>query len=322
MDLIDKNTWLERISKHRHPARMAYKAMYSSWWEGVVTDPALMVIAIDDHQVHRGDAVFEAFRLAHGKIYLLDAHLDRLWRSAASLSLDMPMNRQALIQMMGDTIKASRASDAVLRLFVSRGPGSFTANPYETLGSQIHFLVTEWKPLPAEKVEKGVRIMVSRVAPKESFWAQIKSCNYLHNVMMKKEAVDHGCDFSIGVDPRGHLTEGSTENLVIVDKDGFLRRPFPENILAGTTMLRSFELAEALEEQGLIRGRKCEGFGLHDLHEAREAMMIGTTLDALAVTAIKEQLNERLKDQDHFIADGKVGPVARALRDLIQKDQR
>src|SRR5690606_6674956 len=150
------------------------------------------------------------------------------------------------------TLKISKAQDASIRLFVGRGAGSFSANPYDTMGSQLHIVVIRPNQVSAEAIEQGVRLMTSKIPVKDNFMAQVKSCNYLPNVLMKKEAVDQGVDFTIGKDANGYLTEGSTENLIILNKEGQLCKPMAQAILSGTTMNRTFELAESLVKSGLI----------------------------------------------------------------------
>jgi 4-amino-4-deoxychorismate lyase len=218
MNLIDKNQWIDRISKISLGPRSSYLAMYSTWWDAVVIDPNLMMIPIDDHQVHRGDAVFEAMKAVHHKVYLFDEHLLRLERSMSQIDLTPPFSIKEIKQKVVETLNFTNDPACLIRLFVGRGPGSFTANPYDTIGSQLHIIITTLTPPAEDKVNSGVSLMTSKVKVKDSFMAQIKSCNYLANVLMKKEAVDHKVDFSIGVDSMGHFTEGSTENLIIVNQ--------------------------------------------------------------------------------------------------------
>lgn len=312
MQVFDKDQWLTQILNKPLLGRSNYLAMYSSWWDGVVLNPHLMMIPIDDHQVHRGDAVFEAMKVISKKVYLLSEHLDRLERSMKSIELNPPCSRSELEEKITKTLSISKAESALIRLFVGRGPGSFTANPYDTQGSQLHIIVTSLNFIPKEVIEKGVSLMTSQIKAKDSFMAQIKSCNYLTNVLMKKEAVDHGADFSVGIDDSGHFTEGSTENLIILDQHGRLCKPLAAQILSGTTMNRLFELAPQLIQTGLISSLCERPFNEQDLLSAKEAMMVGTTLDVISVT----------KFNGKDIGSGKPGPLAQALRRLLLEDQK
>ncbi len=307
--IFQADEWLKALqSNPQNTQRSNYKAMFSSWWNGIVIDPTRMFVPIDDHQVHRGDAVFEALKVINSKIYLLKEHLDRLERSAAAIGLICPYTRTELEQIMQQTLQASNLQNAILRLFLSRGPGSFSTSPYDTLGAQLYLVVTTLQPVPELKHKMGVRIGLSQISPKEGWLAQIKSCNYLQNVLMKKEAIDRGLDFTIGVNSQGFITEGSTENLIVLTADGALIKPSLAHILRGTTMQRTFELAANVKT---IKIRQEANLTVKDLAEAQEIMMVGTTLDVLAVTEFEGQK----------VSDGQPGPVAMQLRELILKDQ-
>lgn len=312
MEILSAETWLKRISEHSHLSRQSYHAMYSTWWNGIVTDPNLMMIPIDDHQVHRGDAVFEAFKVVQGKIYLLKEHLDRLEISSAALSLKIPMEREELKKILIQTLQVSGLQDAMIRLFLGRGPGSFSASPYDTIGNQLHIIVTQPNSPPLEKVDHGVKVITSKIPPKESSMAKVKSCNYIYNVLMKKEAIDQDVDFSVSLDEKGNFTEGSTENLFILNKDNILVRPPLDRILAGTTMLRVFKLAETCLASGEIKRIEALHFSLDDLLTAKEVMVAGTTLDVLSVVEF----------DGSKIGSGKPGPLSKRLRQMLLKDQK
>ena len=309
MDVLSQQEWFARMMKKELGTRASFRAMYSTWWDGIVVDPALMMIPIDDHQVHRGDAVFEAMKAVQGRIYLCQEHLERMERSAAAIGLIRPLSRTQVLEAIQRTLQISGLQDAILRLFLGRGPGTFTTNPYDTMGAQFHCVVTELKPLPEAKVENGVSMALSEIPPKDPWLAKIKSCNYLPNVLMKKEAVDWGVDFTIGVGPDGVLTEGSTENLILLDREGRLIRPRSQGILQGTTMMRIFELATPACG---VREKLERDLTLLDLEQADEVMIVGTTLDVLGVTRWGERT----------FGGGRPGPVTNQLRRLLIADQK
>ena len=308
--LLSSDEIFKKINLYSYQQKKTYLAMYSSWYGGIVKDPALMLIPIDDHLVHRGDGVFEAMKYVRGEIYLLQDHLDRLESSALQLGMKWPFSRDHLATILMDTIRASGAVEAVLRVFLSRGPGGFTTNPYDSVGTQLYVVVTELKSLPEEKYRLGASIGKSQVLPKDPWFATIKSCNYLQNVMMKKEAVDRGLDFTVGFDQQGFLTEGSTENIVLLDPAGNLLRPSLRQVLRGTTMMRVFHLAKSLVEQKAIRGLEERDLTEKDILNAKEVMMMGTTLDVLPITSFEGK----------NIGDGKVGLIAPTLRRLLLED--
>lgn len=304
---LDSVSAFKSLEVKSYPAQSGYYAFFSSWLGGVTTDYRLMSVPMDDHMVHRGDGIFEAFKSKDRKVYLLDEHLARLARSADAISMKLPYSLDEIKKIILETLKISGKSETLVRLFVSRGPGGFTTNPYETVGSQLYVMITELKSLAAEKYQVGVKANYSKIPVKEPWMAQVKSCNYLPNVMMKKEALDTGFDFTIGVDSSGNIAEGSTENLAIVDKNGVLTHPEFNSILRGTTMLRAFELAK---ENGIKI--QSAGFTKEALGSAREIMMAGTTLDVLPVTEFAGQK----------INGGKPGEITLKLKELIDQDMK
>ncbi|WP_413587477.1 aminotransferase class IV [Bdellovibrio sp. HCB274] len=299
-----------KLAAKNYPAQQAYLAMYSTWWGGIVTEPGLMTIPVDDHLVHRGDGVFEAIKVVTGRIFLFAEHMRRLQDSAEQIGLKLPMSAGDVKDIISEAMRAAKVQDALLRLYLSRGPGGFTTNPYDSVGEQLYLVVTSLKTLPSEKYEQGVSIAKSAVPPKDPTLARIKSCNYLPNVLMKKESVDRGVDFTINIDSAGNFLEGSTENMVILDHAGNLIRPPLFQILKGTTMMRAFELAEALVKTGQIKNIQEQNITESDIVNAKEVMMIGTTLDVLPVTSFEGKK----------IGNGTQGPVAKELNQLIRQD--
>lgn len=302
----------EKLSQRMYSAQKNYLAMYSTWWGGIVTDPTLMFVPIDDHLVHRGDGVFEAIKVVKGKVFLLQEHLERLQMSAAKIYIDLPMPIEEMKDIILKTTEVAGVENAMLRLYISRGPGGFTTNPYECIGSQMYLVVTTLNTVPEDKYLRGVKIGRSAIHPKEPWFATVKTCNYLPNVLMKKESVDRKLDFTIGIGSDGFITESSTENIVLVDKDNNLVRPHLRQILKGTTMIRTFELAQELVVRDLLTSVQERDLTEQDLLTAREVMMIGTTLDVLPVTEYEGQV----------IGSGQQGPVAKALLDLLRHDMR
>lgn len=302
----------EKLLQKNYPAQGTYLAMFSTWWGGIVKDPGLMSVPIDDHLVHRGDGVFEAMKLISGKIFLLDEHLARLESSAGEIHIQLPYSLSEMKEIILETTRSASVENAILRLYISRGPGGFTTNPYESVGAQMYFVVTSLKPVAEEKYQSGVSIGRSQIPVKESVYAVIKTCNYLPNVLMKKESVDRKLDFTIGIDQTGFIAESSTENIVILDKNNNLCRPFLRQILKGTTMMRTFELAESLVKTGELASVQERDLTEKDLLDAKEVFMIGTTLDVLPVTTYENQK----------IGNGVQGPIGKKLLSMLREDMK
>lgn len=307
--LLDSESIFQWLAKRG--AERPYRAMYSSIWDGIVTDARLMWIPLDDHMVHRGDGVFEALRVIGGKIYLLSEHLQRLLDSAMAIGIRPYKDLLELQEIIEDTVRASGLQEAMVRLFMSRGPGSFSVSPYDTVGTQFYVVVTLFQPMSPEKFERGASAGRSAIAVKESWMAQVKSCNYLPNVMMKKEAIDRGLDFVVGFSAEGFLCESYTENIALVSREGVLLRPKLGQILKGTTMIRVFDLARELVREGLLRGIESRDITEDEIRNAKEIMMLGTTLDVLPVTSY----------EGRAVGNGTVGLVVRRLLEMLREDQ-
>lgn len=287
-----------------------YRAMFSSWCDGIVTDPALMLIPIDDHMVHRGDGVFEAIRFDNGCLYLLEAHLARLQRSASAIYLALPIPLDAISQHCHSIITASKLSDGVLRIFVGRGAGDFSPSPYSPATSELYIIACDAQPLPATKFTNGTSLVVSHVPMKPPPFSGIKSLNYLPNVLTYKDALDRNADFAVNVTPEGLVGEGPTENIAILSAAGELLAPLFDYTLRGTTLERVFTLAESHQATLGLMSIGYKQLTVTDLHEAREIMMIGTTREVCPVTNF-EGAN---------VGDGKVGPIAKSLRKVLLED--
>ncbi len=296
----------ERLDKSQDINRK-YFSMYSSWFGGFTDDPLMMMVPIDDHMVHRGDGVFEAFRYSYGAIFDFEGHWARLQRSAEMIKLELPVNRSELIEICKELIRPHKEEDIIIRLYVSRGPGSFTPDPFQTVGSQIYVVATPMGLLKEEWLRNGVTAHTSIVPTKPEPFCTIKSCNYLPNVMMKFEAKQKNVDFSISMTSDGHIAEGATENLFIVDDKNMLKVPNLNYILRGTTLIHTLDLADRLVASGEISGAVFTDISREDILSAKEVGMVGTTLSVVSVVQF----------DGAKISDGKPGMVIPALRALL-----
>jgi branched-subunit amino acid aminotransferase/4-amino-4-deoxychorismate lyase len=310
--VLDRQQVVARFDALRRPYHAKYYAMYSSVLGGIVTDPALMTVPVDDHMVHRGDGVFETFKCVDGRLYNLDAHLARLETSARPIALRAPWTRADLAAIIVATTRAGGRRDCLLRLFLSRGPGSLGISPYDCPVPGLYVLAYEKPPPFMVAHPGGARVQSCPIAVKPSEFARIKSVNYLPNVLMKKMAVDAGVDFVLTFDEHGYLAEGATENAGIVTRAGVLRVPHPERILRGTTMVRVMELAAAAAGQGALRGCEEADISRQDLREAAEVLIFGTTPDVTAVVEL----------DGRPVSDGRPGPVSKVLGGLLTDDIR
>jgi len=287
-----------------------YFAMFSSLLGGIVTDPRLMLVPVDDHLVHRGDGVFDTAKCVAGNLYNLEAHLDRLASSAARIALVAPLDRPALRAAVIATVRAGACRNCLVRIILGRGPGSLGINPCDCPLTSLYIIAYAGHPSFMMAHPGGARIITSHVPIKPDFFATIKTVNYLPNALMKLEAAQAGVDFAVAFDDAGHLAEGATENFGIVTADRRLYLPGPEHILAGTTMNRAAELAIDLVQEKSLRSIERCAITCTAALAASEILIFGTTPD---VTSVVEWDGQR-------IGTGQPGLVGQALNSRLQRD--
>lgn len=288
----------------------AYYAMYSSVFDGIVTDPMLMLVPVDDHLVHRGDGVFETCKCVQGGIYNLRAHLERLRASAGAIALKLPWSDAEVTEIVKETIRAGEHRDALIRILVSRGPGSLSVNPYDCPTPALYVVISEYKPPFMEQHPAGARVISSKYPVKPGGFARIKSANYLVNVLMKKEAVDAGVDFAVAFDEDHFLAEGATENFGIVTQTRVLQVPRPDRILMGTTMVRALELAQELVRSGELKAIEHTNITYGAVQQAAELLIFGTTPDVAAAVEF----------DGRSVGNGRPGPIGSRLAALLRTD--
>ena len=301
-----------RLAQPLQPYQRGYFAMYASALGGLVTDPRLMLVPVDDHLVHRGDGIFETAQCTDGKIYNLAAHLDRLAHSAAQIRLVPPVNQAALTDLITQTVRAGGRRDCLIRVLLSRGPGSLGINPRDCPQPGLYIIAYASHPPFLAAHPEGARIVTSHVPIKSAAMATIKTVNYLPNALMKLDAAQAGVDFAVGFDEAGHLAEGATENIGLITPDLRLRWPRPDRILAGTTMNRVSELAAVLVRRGALRGVERGDITRAEGYAAREVLICGTTPNVAPV----------VEWDGNKIGAGRPGPLALALNELLEQDIR
>lgn len=307
MRIIDREEIISELLLSKKDFHDNYYAMYSSVIDGIILEPVCMMVPIDDHIVHRGDGVFEAFNCFDGKIFNLEGHLSRLEKSCKLLEYDIPFSRAEMVDIICATVKAGGHKECSVRLYISRGQGSFGVNPYDCVKCNFYVVITNRKAWFMDRHPEGASVDISKFSPKRDIFAVSKNCNYIVNVMMKKEAVDSGVDFVVAVDEYGYVGEGATENIGLITKDKRLLFPEIDGVLAGTTMLRVMELGKKLVKAGELEGVGFAKLKLDDFKDALEVMMVGTTLN---VTAVYEFCG-------HEISGGKPGEFAVKLNKML-----
>jgi branched-chain amino acid aminotransferase len=258
----------------------------------------------DDHLVHRGDGVFETLKYLQRRIYQLDAHLERMKKSAAAIFLAPPCGWETVRELILDVAGAAGRDQGLFRILLGRGPGGFGIDPTECPVSSLYLVAYDFHPKAESVFEKGVTAFRTAIPAKQPFMAKIKSTDYLPNVLMKKDAIEKGADYPICFCENGFMAEGATENICIVDAEGKFVVPELNNALTGTTLMRALDLVKG-ELPVVFRGIREE-----ELYLAREIIVLGTTADALSI----------VRYNGKPVHDVRPGPVSKKLRALLRQD--
>ncbi|MFZ3384761.1 MAG: branched-chain-amino-acid transaminase [Candidatus Methanoperedens sp.] len=261
--------------------------------------------SVYDHGFLYGDGVFEGIRAYGGRVFRLDEHLDRMYDSAKAIDLKIPLSKDEMKKAIIETLKRNKLNDAYIRPIVSRGDGDLGLDPRKCPKPNIFIITQEWGAMYGDLYEKGltgITVGVRRNAP-EAMPPNIKSLNYLNNILAKIEANAKGGDEAIMFDVHGNLSEGSGDNIFVV-KNGQVITPPALNNLRGITRAAAIELArrEGLNVQET-------NMGLFDLYTADEVFVTGTAAEIAPITKIDGRL----------IADGKPGKIAKMLMSAFKE---
>ncbi len=310
--ILSTNDVVEQLQALRAKQPVKYTAFYSSQLGGIVTDPALMVIPFDDHMVHRGHGIFDTAGIVNGRIYDLEAHLDRFLKSAERSKLKLPADRGGLRDIVIKTTAASGRRDGSIRYWLSSGPGSLDLMP--AAGAEPGFFVMIFPGLvyPERFKTDGVRVMTTTYPIKPPLYAITKTTNYLPNVLMQMEAKEAGFDNGVFIDHDGHVGESSNMNVAFVNHDNVLVHPRFDHILSGCTSMRLIELARTLLSRGVLTDVKVDHVSMADAIAAKEMLLIGSSVKVAGI----------VQWDKHTIGNGRPGPVAAALLDLLEEDMR
>ncbi|KAI3857176.1 hypothetical protein MKW98_010590 [Papaver atlanticum] len=309
--LLSSSEVIEKLRAYRgnHESKQNYMAMYSSVVGGITTDSSAMVIPLDDHIVHRGHGVFDTAAIIDGHLYELDQHIDRFLRSATNAKINLPFNREQIRSILIQTVAASKCREGSLRYWLSAGPGDFQLSPSGCHQSSMYAIVFQDQ---SPQLQEGVKVSTSTIPIKPPQFATVKSVNYLPNVLSKMEAEEKGVFAGIWLDDDGFVAEGPNMNAAFVSKENEFLMPYFDKILSGCTAKRVLALAEGLVQKGIIAGIRVGNITVEEGKGAKEMMLIGSGTLVRPV----------VQWDDHVIGDGKEGPVAQALLNLLLEDMK
>lgn len=257
-------------------------------------------ISVFDHGLLYGDGVFEGIRTYNGRVSLLSEHIDRLYRSAKAIALEIPMTPAGLTKAIVRTCKANKTMNGYVRLVVTRGVGTLGLNPYLCAKPQIIVIAANIQLYPRRVYQSGLEIVTVGTIRNnaESVNPAIKSLNYLNNVLGKIEAINSGVMEGIMLNSQGFVAEATGDNIFAVYGKTLLTPAASEGILVGITRNSVMRIAEEcgfdVQERRLSR---------YDLYNAGEVFLTGTAAEVIGVVKI-----DRRK-----IGSGKPGRMTKEL---------
>jgi branched-chain amino acid aminotransferase len=263
-------------------------------------------VSVFDHGFLYGDGIFEGIRIYDGNIFRCKEHLDRLYDSAKSIMLDIPLTYVEMREALVETLRKNGLRDGYIRLVVSRGPGNLGIDPQRCERAWVIIIVQQLAIYPEEAYRDGLRsISVSqrRNIP-DALSPKIKSLNYMNNILVKIQSNLAGVGEAIMLNAQGYVAEGSSDNIFIVKRGVAYTPPTYLGALEGVTRGAIMDLCARLGYT-----LKEEPFTLHDVYVADEVFFTGTAAEVIAVREVDGRI----------IGEGRAGPVTTHLLEEFRK---
>jgi branched-chain amino acid aminotransferase len=270
------------------------------WLDGKLVPTADATVSVFSHGLLYGDGVFEGIRVYGGKIFECTAHMERFANSLRAIRMEIRWSMDQIVAAMKETIQANNTVDGYIRLVAARGPGTLGIHPFRCLPSQVFIICDKIQMFGPEMYEKGMKIITASTIRNHpnALSPQIKSLNYLNNIMAKIEAIDAGCLEAVMLNHEGYVAECTGDNLFAV-QNGKLRTPATHcGLLGGVTRRLVLKMAQkrgiTTDETTMTRA---------DLYYSTELFITGTGAEICPVT----ELDNRI------VGDGTPGPITRQL---------
>lgn len=285
------------------------------WLDGELVDEQQAKISVFDHGLLYGDGVFEGIRFYRGRVFRLEEHIRRLFHSARAILLGLPWTEEQVCRFTCETVAANGLQDGYIRLVVTRGPGSLGLSPYLCERPSMFIIASTIALYPDECYRDGLSLITCatrRPAP-GALSPQVKSLNYLNNVMAKIEAIQAGAMEGLMLNEQGYVAECTGDNLFLVKEGVLLTPPVSDGALDGITRGVILELADSLgvpkQERSLTR---------YDIFTADECFLTGTAAEVIPVVSLDRRpigdgrpgaLTKRFLDAFHELAGSSGTPV-------------
>lgn len=257
-------------------------------------------ISVFDHGLLYGDGVFEGIRSYDRLVFKLREHIERLYKSAGAIKLKIPMSKRSMIEAVRDTLKRNKLGNAYIRLVVTRGSGDLGLDPRKCKKGGVVFIITDKIVLyPSKCYEKGLSIISAKTRKnyRGAIDPNIKSLNYLNNILAKIDGIKKASPEAIMLTHDGYVAECTGDNIFIVKK-GVLMTPPRDIALKGITQAAVIDIAKRKKMQF-----KEKNMRLSEIYKADECFLTGTAAEIVPVTKVDGRV----------IGDGKPGCATRLL---------
>lgn len=271
------------------------------WINGRIVKRKDAKVSVFDHGFLYGDGLFETMRAYEGRVYRLGEHLDRLCSAAKVLNIKVPYGKKFLKSKISGLANKLKADNAYVRIAVTRGEGKIGLNPALCKKQNIIVLVYRFKPYPAS----GINAIISSVRRQAlSLLANIKSNNYLPNVLALAEARKRGADDAVMLNTGGYVAECATSNIFMIKGNKLITPEIGEGPLPGITRKVIIGLAPKLGLRAIEKR-----IGVPELKRADEVFLTNSIAEVRGIASIDGKR----------ISKGKAGPVTGLLHKLYRR---
>ncbi|MGO9950588.1 MAG: branched-chain-amino-acid transaminase [Dissulfurispiraceae bacterium] len=259
-------------------------------------------ISVFDHGLLYGDGIFEGIRIYNSKVFKLKEHVERLYRSAKAILLNIPIQQAEMEKAVLDTVRINAKIDGYIRVVVTRGEGALGLDPAQCTNPKIIIIAGDIQLYPQEYYEKGIAVVTvaTRRMPSDSLDPRVKSLNYLNNIMAKVEARQAGCLEAVMLNHDGYVSECTADNIFVISRGILLTPASHYGALDGITRTTVIKISESftipVREAALTR---------YDLYTSDECFITGTGAEIMPVTMIDGRL----------VGNGQPGLMTRQLMD-------
>jgi branched-chain amino acid aminotransferase len=263
-------------------------------------------VSVFDHGLLYGDGVFEGIRIYHNRVFRLPQHLARLFRSARYINLDIGKTTEEVTEIVLETCRRNGLTDGYIRLVVTRGTGTLGLSPKSCPTPTIFAIVDKLSIYPAEYYEKGLAVLTvsTRRNIVDALDPQLKTLNYLNNILASIEARRSGFEEALMLNPQGYVAEASADNIFILRGKRLLTPATHLGALPGITREAILEIAPGL---GLEPAEA--HLTLSDIYNADECFLTGTAAEVVPVSEVDSRP----------IGDGHAGPITKRISERFQQ---